>query len=59
VISRSQSQEYGRLKGRASGAKAEPVVFVAQDVIRFFDNTRVIQGEALWCHIAGFRWLKT
>jgi hypothetical protein len=59
VMSGSQPQGYGRLKGKASGAKAEPVMFVAQNAIIFFNNTWVIQGEALWCDIAGFRWLKT
>jgi hypothetical protein len=60
VMSRSQPQEgYCRLKGKASGAKAESVMFVAQDAILFLDNTRVIQGEALWCGVAGFWWLKT
>ncbi len=59
VMSRSQPQGYGRLKGKASSAKAESVMFVAQDAIIFFDNTWVIQGEALWCGVAGFRWLKT
>jgi hypothetical protein len=56
-MSRSQPQGYCRMKGKASGAKAESVMFVAQNAIIFFNNMWAIQGEALWCGVAGFRYL--
>jgi hypothetical protein len=59
VVSRSQPQGNGRLKSKARSAKAESIMFMAQDAIIFFDNTWVIQGEALWCDVTGFWWLKT
>jgi hypothetical protein len=59
VVSRSQPQWYSRLKGEALSAKEEPIMFVTHDAIIFFDNTWVIQDEALWCNVIGFRWLKT